>query len=594
MKILHIGGSHSIHLSDLVYELDKLGHKQCVFSYRKKSTLKNSIPVYYYPYDSFYPDVVDANKSACVRGMLKRIVEKEQPDLVHVHFIIVGCVPLLLLDSIKKLPVIVSPWNLRFMGSVGILGKRIRRSFEICDRVLFGSDVIFRCFQKDYQIHENRYSFYKLPLDLDWYMHSDVDCSCPKILSARVMQPTNHQDLLLYAIKKMREGGGDVHATFIVGQSREQGINYFNKMKALSRGLNIEKLCTFIDRSLSQDEFKKLIAKHNIVYSVSEDSGYSQTTIQSLCAGVVTLVRENVLEKNLADNNKNLLPVKLDVAGVYNGLKKAVDGLQNLCIPVGERNKALLLYDKSVTMPTLNWIYLNINKCKICGDVVRIEEISGHDLCICNACGVRYHRSTPSGRFLDNYYKGLSKRFGSIQKAINRNHNQNKKSFEVYVREVKENVPVGSRILDVGCYDGLLVKMLVDAGYLAEGIEINSELVRCSKKYGVNVTNCDISNFNNKFQYDTVISHAVLEHQPDPFIFIDKIKSVLSEGGTVIVSVPDSCRNFSVSYPAHLWHYTAHSLKILFNKCDMVCEVHPRQTSKSLVCVSKVRRCCVE
>lgn len=586
-KILHIGGSHSVHVADLVRELDALGYEQCVLSYRKESIVPKNVPVYYYPYDWFYPHKVNTTKSAELNKVIREVLHKESPDIVHAHFIIVSCVPLLILNSVKKLPVVISPWNLRFMHVGGTMEKRIRKVFTICDKVLFGSDDIFDKFNSVYGLCNSRYSFFKLPMDLSAYSDGVVKTDYPVILSARVMQPSNHQDLLLYAIKKMYDAGVKFRSTFLIGQNRHQGQAYFNKMVNLSKQLGVYGACTFINRGLTQTEFIKAIKSSNIVYSVAEDAGFSQTTIQSICSGAVTVVRRNPLEYNLVKENKNAVVTNLDRESVEDCILNAVKNLNGLVVNNRDNDK-FQKYDRKRTIPTLCNVYSNMGTCRVCGEnSVSIKTINSHDLMCCGECGVKYHRNLPSDAVLNSYYNKLSSRFGSIHKAVAENHLHNKLLFDVYVDEVMSVSEKGASVLEIGCYDGELLRRLRNVGYKCTGIEVNRELSALAKLSGVDIINANIGNIKTSKKFDIVVSNAVLEHMRDPFLFMRSVSTLLRDGGSLIVSVPDSDTNFSVSYPAHLWHFTVKSMDTFMDKCGFIGKSVKRKSSKSIVHISK-------
>ncbi len=102
-------------------------------------------------------------------------------------------------------------------------------------------------------------------------------------------------------------------------------------------------------------------------------------------------------------------------------------------------------------------------------------------------------------------------------------------------------------VLDVGCGDGLLLKLLTDRGVTAEGVDFSPEAVRKCEAKGIKATLHDTNNPlpfpDNMFDY--VLAIDVLEHQYHPLPLLKEMTRVSRKH--VIVGVP----NFS-SLPARL------------------------------------------
>lgn len=102
-------------------------------------------------------------------------------------------------------------------------------------------------------------------------------------------------------------------------------------------------------------------------------------------------------------------------------------------------------------------------------------------------------------------------------------------------------------VLDVGCGDGLLLKLLREEGVTASGVDISSEAVAQCRAAGFVAQEHSLDNPlpypDNAF--DTVTLLDVLEHVYDPLFVLREARRVAKE--RVIVGVP----NFS-SLPARL------------------------------------------
>jgi hypothetical protein len=183
------------------------------------------------------------------------------------------------------------------------------------------------------------------------------DFSVPKILSARMMGAIYHQDLLINALQPMFSKYKNATATLIVGHNASQGMPYFKEMILLSKQLGIYDRCTFIDNQLPQAEFSKLIKEHNIVYSVCEDPGCAQTTIQSAYSGAVTITRHNPLEDGILDHNVNVMKIHLKVSSIINSLDYCIEHLQELGPRLFHNNRKLREHGTECTLPALTSRY---------------------------------------------------------------------------------------------------------------------------------------------------------------------------------------------------------------------------------------------
>ena len=107
------------------------------------------------------------------------------------------------------------------------------------------------------------------------------------------------------------------------------------------------------------------------------------------------------------------------------------------------------------------------------------------------------------------------------------------------------NKNTNKKILDVGCGNGYLVRLLIEKGYDAYGIDASVSGINIAKKFYSdrfflhNIENQDLPYSLNKMKFDTVISTEVIEHIFSPVKFVEWIKSLLrSSQGQVIISTP--------------------------------------------------------
>lgn len=107
------------------------------------------------------------------------------------------------------------------------------------------------------------------------------------------------------------------------------------------------------------------------------------------------------------------------------------------------------------------------------------------------------------------------------------------------MKYISENA---TRILDVGCSDGAFCAALRQENREIWGVELNEEAAQKATEV------CDfvlVGDFNNIFDqlpknhFDCVIFNDVLEHLYSPWDTIQMVKSLLSEKGVIISSIPN-------------------------------------------------------
>lgn len=114
--------------------------------------------------------------------------------------------------------------------------------------------------------------------------------------------------------------------------------------------------------------------------------------------------------------------------------------------------------------------------------------------------------------------------------------------FSKYINTLGKEA-TGSKILDVGCGVGQVVKALREKGLEAQGVDVSEPNIRKANEH---VGHCTLYEGNqlpfrdNTFQ--SVGAFNVLEHVEEPEAFIRELVRVLKPGGRLVISSPNFLR----------------------------------------------------
>lgn len=122
----------------------------------------------------------------------------------------------------------------------------------------------------------------------------------------------------------------------------------------------------------------------------------------------------------------------------------------------------------------------------------------------------------------------------------------NDMSFRYYKKNHLQFLPTDkeSKILDIGCGNGLFLNFLLNNGYKnIQGIDNNSiNIEKCVNK-GLNAICMDIFKFLNDVteKYDCVVLLNILEHFPkeEGYKLLMLVNSILDTNGRIIITVPN-------------------------------------------------------
>ncbi len=181
---------------------------------------------------------------------------------------------------------------------------------------------------------------------------------------------------------------------------------------------------------------------------------------------------------------------------------------------------------------------MSLDSCRLCGgDALSLLYTQGLDgrfrFYRCRSCGyVNYDLST--GLDQSKYSSGLPDPT-SAQGASNR-------SQTATFGYIRRRIPFTGSLIDIGCGNGRLLHLAIEAGWRAEGLETSSGLAaRAASGTGAVVHVGTLPGGLPELAggYDLVVLRHVLEHIPDPVGAVLEIGTLLSERGLLLFEFPD-------------------------------------------------------
>jgi 2-polyprenyl-3-methyl-5-hydroxy-6-metoxy-1,4-benzoquinol methylase len=170
-----------------------------------------------------------------------------------------------------------------------------------------------------------------------------------------------------------------------------------------------------------------------------------------------------------------------------------------------------------------------------------LAEYTGQtlDLVRCVRCGFGQPAALPT---LDRYFDRMyDQRWDAGWVAREFEADYKDFIFRSILRELDRRVrSSGRRLLDVGAHAGRFLHLAREAGWEAEGIELNPR----TAAYAAARTGAPVHQMNAQAladrgrQYDAVVLTDVLEHIPEPVDLLTTLASLTNEGGVVAVKVP--------------------------------------------------------
>ena len=121
-------------------------------------------------------------------------------------------------------------------------------------------------------------------------------------------------------------------------------------------------------------------------------------------------------------------------------------------------------------------------------------------------------------------------------------------------------------VLDVGCGEGYGTAMLAEVAKEAVGLDRAEAVAAASARYrtpNLAYRSTDLGRLTTiEERFDLVVSFQVIEHVPDPVVFLEGLRHCVAPGGRLLVTTPNRLMSVSEN-PYHLREWTAPELLAL-------------------------------
>lgn len=152
-------------------------------------------------------------------------------------------------------------------------------------------------------------------------------------------------------------------------------------------------------------------------------------------------------------------------------------------------------------------------------------------LWLCARCELAYSDPQPRALVEQRYRReyDLAAHFGEVEERK-----------ATLIEDRLDRLPTdvaGRRLLDVGCADGQFAAAAQRRGWQASGVELNPPAVQRARARGVEVVEGDVQAMDlGQARFDVVTAWDVLEHVPDPRLFLDRVSRLAAPGGLVVLT----------------------------------------------------------
>ena len=167
------------------------------------------------------------------------------------------------------------------------------------------------------------------------------------------------------------------------------------------------------------------------------------------------------------------------------------------------------------------------------------------DTVMCKACGTLRFDPYLSAESLADFYRVFYQDMYARARDADTYFQDQGRYGTRLLRTVRDTLPTGAVVAEVGCGAGGALSVFRDAGYETYGCDYSARLIELGKKRGLE--NLHLGDMKGLVDALSVASkkasliflHHVFEHLSSPEDWLITAQGILAENGTIIIAVPD-------------------------------------------------------
>lgn len=163
----------------------------------------------------------------------------------------------------------------------------------------------------------------------------------------------------------------------------------------------------------------------------------------------------------------------------------------------------------------------------------------GFEYVVCSNCSMIYTTKILTPKAYRIFQEQLAESEKMWASEREEDKNADKKRFFRYIQMFKKYVYGGRKLLDIGCFTGVFLECAKDAGFSPSGVEIHEDKATVAARKGFPVKVGDFENLDVGEVYQVVTLWESLEHMNNPRLVVQKVRSILSDQGIIVFTVPN-------------------------------------------------------
>jgi 2-polyprenyl-3-methyl-5-hydroxy-6-metoxy-1,4-benzoquinol methylase len=223
---------------------------------------------------------------------------------------------------------------------------------------------------------------------------------------------------------------------------------------------------------------------------------------------------------------------------------------------------------------------VNCNNCDACERKVVFPSgvAQKHQIVRCMNCGLMYAYPRATANIANYVAAGQTGEPMSLQTPEVIRSFDKLPDYEPIGLDLRELLPRGKVLLEVGCHAGVLLDRFRGQGWNVSGVDPDSRAANFARShYRLDVKACTLEDAGyDPATFDAVVMLHVIEHLDDPAGTVGVIARLLRPGGFLVVETPvyDTLmfrllgrRERSLSCDGHIVFYTGRTLAALLERC---------------------------